>query len=164
MEERDDLIDLHDEGMPQKRPTFLTVICILTFIGSGLGLLGAIVGIFSSDMNEETFRMASSTLSDTPFGGFNFEEMIRWQKIMNLSNLGGAALCLTGALLMWKLKKIGYFIYVPGALIPSIIGFIGIQKMMSGMMAGFGMIGVVAGAVFSVAFIIMYGANLKHMK
>ena len=81
----------------------------------------------------------------------------------NIGNLIGSALCLTGALMMWRLRRIGYFLYVPGVLIPFIIGMISINKMLSGMMADFGMIGIVINGLIAAAFIIMYGLNYKHL-
>jgi hypothetical protein len=68
------------------------------------------------------------------------------------------ALCLFGVIMMWKLKKTGYFMYVFAQLASIVtpivlIGFGGV----------FGGIMIIA-AIFPIAFIVMYGLNLKHMK
>lgn len=157
--------DLNEEVAVSQRPNFLKVLCILTFIGSGLGILGAIIGFFTTDFMRQSMELADE-LSDGMYDrmGMDMQAMMEWQTYINLGNLVGALFCLTGALMMWKLKKIGYFIYVPGALIPVIVSFIGMNYIMSGMMAGFGMLGVVFNLFISAAFIVMYGLNLKHLK
>lgn len=160
-------LDLNDEiqeagGIPK----FLKVLCILTFIGSGLGLLGAISGFFTESFTRESMQtLENLDMSDTPFdmGTFNIDEMMKWQRYANIGNLIGCALCLTGAVMMWRLRRIGYFLYIPGVLIPFIIGMISINKMLSGMMADFGMIGIVINGLIAAAFITMYGLNYKHL-
>ena len=164
-----DIIDTESQqvtGQGQGRiPVFLKVLCILTFVGSGLGILGAFVGLLMRRMTETNFRVMQS-LGDDAFGllGVDLEQMIKWQTYMNIANLIGAAMCLTGALLMWRLKKTGFYVYVPGALIPLIVSAIGMQYIMSGFMSGFGMMGVVLSGMVSAAFIIMYGVNYKHLR
>ncbi len=146
-------------------PVFLKVLCILTFVGSGLGILGAFINMATKKMTERTFQSMNrfgSDLFDTV--GFNLDEMMRWQTYMNVANLIGALLCLAGALMMWRLKKIGFYLYVPGAIIPAIVSAIGVQYMMSGFMSGLGTAGAVIGGLISVAFVIMYGLNFKHLK
>lgn len=158
-------IDDFNEGLPQQKPVFLKVLCILTFVGSGLGILGAIVGFFSTGFVKQSMELADE-MSDGMYDrmGFDMQAMLEWQTYINIGNLVGALMCLSGALIMWRLKKVGYYVYVPGALIPVIVSLVGMQYIMSGMMAGFGMIGVVFNLMISAAFIIMYGLNLKHLK
>lgn len=152
---------------PPKRPIFLKVLCILTFVGSGLGILSALMNLLMSDMTRESFEMMSALSDSNPFFdslGFDIEAMIRWQNYMNIANLIGSLMCLAGALLMWNLKRVGYFIYIPGGVIPLVVSAIGVQYMMSGWLASFGIMGVVINGMFTAAFIVMYGVNLKHLK
>ena len=169
MENSNDVLDVNsgENRTPEKKPVFLKVLCILTFVGSGLGLLTAVFGLLGSGMSEESFRMSQRLLSDSPFDDFmsvDFEEMIRWQRYGALANLVGSILCLTGAFLMWNLKKVGYYLYIPGWIIPVTVGAIGMQYIMSGWLANFGVFGVVVNVLFAAAFIIMYGVNYKHLK
>ena len=147
-------------------PPFLKVLCILTFIGSGLGLLGAISGFFMEEFTRKSLEVATSIDQSTLdlMGTINLDEMIKWQRYINIANLIGSALCLMGAVLMWRLKKTGYFMYIPGVIIPVIVSAIGMKFMMSGIMASFGAFGIVINGVIATAFIIMYGLNYKHMK
>ncbi|MBL4862065.1 MAG: hypothetical protein JKY09_03490 [Crocinitomicaceae bacterium] len=167
MEDELDLVIDSNGPEVNKRPAFLTVLCILTFVGAGLGILGAVFGLVTSDMTERNLQMSAQLMDDSPFGDFfgvNWEEMTRWQGYINMANLIGALLCLTGALMMWRLKKVGYYLYIPGCIIPLVVSAVGAQYMMSGMLAGMSTIGVVFAGMISLAFIIMYGVNLKHLK
>lgn len=165
METSNDIIDTNQINTSNKLPTFLKVLCILTFIGSGLGILSALINFTTSDLTEESLNLSNKVLQGSPFdGAINIEEMINWQKYINLSNLIGSLLCLGGALLMWNLKKVGYYLYIPGWIIPITVSAIGMKYMISGSLAGFGYISVVLNVIFAAAFITMYGLNFKHLK
>lgn len=173
MEDSKDLLDNTASGnyvyTPPARPAFLTVLCILTFVGSGFGLISALFGLMFSGMNDASFQMMERSMENNPFAdsfGFNFEEMARWTAYSQWANLVGSALCLTGALMMWKLKKIGFFLYIPGWIIPVTISAIAMQYIMSGsgVFSNFGSLGIVVNVIFAAAFIIMYGVNYKHLK
>jgi hypothetical protein len=154
------------EQKPAELPVFLKVLCILTFVGSGWGLLSGLFNVVMVDSSRELLETANR-FSDGIYDrmGFDIDEMIRWTNYSNYANLLGSALCLTGALLMWKLKKVGFYLYVPGNLIPLIVSFFAVNYMMgSGPFASLGMIGVVFGSLFSLAFIVMYGVNFKHLR
>jgi hypothetical protein len=161
-----DIIDNESNyGGTQKLPVFLKVLCILTFVGSGLGILGALIGFLVSDMSTKSYEMMQ-TIDNGGFDaiGFNIAEMIKWQKYMNIGNLVGSALCLTGALMMWKLKKVGFYLYLPGTIIPLIVTGIGMQYVLTGFMSGFGALSIVINGIFAAAFITMYGINFKHLR
>lgn len=120
-----------------KRPGFLTVLCILTFIGSGLGtlfMLLATVGMGA--LMESIPGMGAAMGGGTAY--FAVGTVL-------------AAASLFGAIQMWKLKKTGFFIYaganVVGIIMPLIFGM-GFSAM---------------GAVFPILFIVLYYLNVKHM-
>ena len=168
-----DFLDLEaNDGMEKKLPPFLKVLCILTFVGAGFGILGSIYAMFMQDFTIRMLEGSNSAFQDNPFlSGFDnsayIETLKKWGQINNLLALLGSALCLVGALLMWKLKKNGFFIYLFGQIIP----FIGIYGLMGGAMpnsggplGGFAAAGQVIAVIFPLAFVIMYGVNLKHLK
>ncbi len=172
MEENKEILDINEVNPEQKRPAFITVLCILTFVGAGLGLLTGLWSLFTIGQVQDTFDTLDRLggFGESSLGGM--DDFYRWTKISVYLNLLGNAMCLTGALMMWNLKKIGYFIYIPGQLIPligsfmvisSMTGFMGAAGPGGGMFASMGMIGFFIGALFPAAFIIMYGVNLKHM-
>jgi hypothetical protein len=160
----DDILD-NNPQQEKQRPVFLLVLCILSFIGAGLGLLGALMNVFTMGQAEEAFTQMNNLVGDSSSSfGVNFEDSYKWTKISNYLNLVGNALCLAGALFMFKLRKLGFYIYVPGQILPIVGSFLAVNSLLGGgMFAGLGMIAIVFGSLFSLAFIIMYGLNLKHM-
>lgn len=165
-EEIDQLNDNYTAVKEDKRPPFLTVLCILTFIGSGFAILGGLFNMMFSKFTEKTLKMSSAIMENSPSNdllGFDMEQMIIWQKYINISSLFGGVLCLIGALLMWNRKKIGYFLYIPGAIIPAIITLLGTQHMFTGKLSGISAFGGYFTILFSVIFIVLYGINYKSL-
>lgn len=175
MEENENL----DAGTPQQkgRPTFLTVLCILTFVGSGLGLLGGLFGLLGLGF--------LSSLSASVEG-----DML-WAVIALVSS----ALCLFGAIQMWGLKKMGFSLYLVGSVLAIVVYVMNavnassrvssltnsMNKYSSGlsdqavaqnelasnavgsMASGFAWGGTIFYSLVAIAFVIMYNANKKHL-
>lgn len=157
------LLDSDKAPFSGKRPMFLQVLCILTFVGAGLGILQSgfsivVMGNMESAMNSLSDLGADNEITE------NFNNSYRWSKISQILNLVGSVLCLFGALVMWRLKKYGYFVYVLGQLLPLFGAFMTMNALSNGFLAGFGIVVTALSAIFPIAFIIMYGLNLKHMK
>jgi hypothetical protein len=100
-----------------KRPGFLTFLCVLTFIGSGFMLLSNLIMPVIAPVMVEMLRNSS------PFpGAFEAYEKILetpiWQ--FYLSALF-CAISILGAIYMLKMKKIGFHIYVISQLILFVI-------------------------------------------
>lgn len=150
-----------------KIPVFLKVLCILTFVGAGMGILGSVYNILMNDFTIRSLEMQQNN----PFGVFAdygqyIETLKKWGVVAGCLNLLASALCLVGALMMWKLKKTGFFIYVAGQIIPFVVlyGLMGGAPAMGGPFAGFAMLGQVLGIIFPLAFVVMYSVNFKHLK
>lgn len=147
----------------KKRPTFLTVLCILSFIGVGIAVISNIIGYLGlAAATSMATEMAGAfdgagEFGDTIAGAA--AAAVKNAKISIIVNIIGALVVLIGVIMMWKLKKKGYFIYVIGELAPPIAGIILLG--FSGAMAG----GFMATATlfFPVLFVILYGLNVKHM-
>ncbi|MDP2387116.1 MAG: hypothetical protein Q8M29_12140 [Bacteroidota bacterium] len=140
-----------------KRPTFLTAICIISWVGCALALISSVYSYFSAEVSLRQME----TMGD--MGGMMEGMMESAQAaydnraVTMTINLISSVLCLIGTIMMWNLKKIGYFIYIPGELVPAIAGFI--------FGAGtWGMIGAVVGLIIGAVWVLLYGLNLKHMK
>jgi hypothetical protein len=159
------------------RPTFLTVLCILTFVGSGLGLLGGLFGLLGLGF--------LSSFSSSVGGG-----MI-WALIALISS----ALCLFGAIQMWGLKKMGFSLYIVGsilAIVTYIMSAVNAASTVSSMTSemnrfnseyggnsemqneiasnavnSFASGAAWGSAIFyslvTIAFVVMYNANKKHL-
>jgi len=132
------------EQKPQEegRPTFLTVLCILTFIGSGLTALLLLIGLVAAGA-------ASGVLSSIPgmgdIGGLGTGYF--------LIVLVLALASLYGAIMMWKLKKMGFYLYSGANVIALFIPIIMASAKFS-----------IFGLVITALFIILYGLNLKYLK
>lgn len=161
-----------DQNSTTERPTFLTVLCILTFIGSGFSLLSGIYNYamapMAAEITEEALQQAEEQLAyqDVNEGTaevlektFNASlEMAQHASTLALISVLGALLSLTGAFLMFKLNRKGFFVYTSAQLVlilapMALVGF-NFLTGFTAMLAGF----------FSVLFIVLYGVNLKHMK
>lgn len=156
------------------RPQFLTVICVLSFIMCALSFVGSVWNIIKDtpenmEQSIEQMRTVSPQMAD------NLEQMMiekqnnTYMQISNYLNMVYMLLSFMGVMMMWKLNKKGFYIYLAGELLPY-IGFIIAWKPMMAMMSGGGMmpaigpIMVVLMLVFDIAFFIMYAVNLKYMK
>jgi hypothetical protein len=155
------------------RPQLLTVVCILSFIGLGLGIFNGFSGlIFSSvsksviPMIEDGYEEVSREMSDVPEHTREFVLNILDISIEALENIGVLSLlillahgvALSGVIMMWNLKKTGFYLYVAGKviylLIPvSILGFNPITAL------------VISSSGFFVAlFIVLYAIHYKYLK
>lgn len=147
-----------------KRPTFLTVLCILSFVGIAFSLIGGIMSYFTYS------AMASTGNLFEGMGGTGGEQMEQAMSgameafgidpgKMAMSSLVVALLnipILIGVLMMWKQKKSGFYIYTAFELIQAAVPFI-IVGGLAGSLTG------VMYAIGGIVFIILYGINLKHM-
>lgn len=141
---------------PNKRPTFLTVICVLSFIWEGLMILFGILGVLFVG---SVFKILGQVSS-----GDSYEQMSEMQRkgLDQLMDLGEGTVAiilgvfvlinvisLVSVILMWKLKKTGFYIYsVLNGLIV-VLNLIQFDIFMT---------------IMGIAFIVMYAMNLKHMK
>lgn len=165
---------LEPETFPPQRPVFLKVLCMLTFIGSGWGIINSAISYFNADsmsnmmievktkMNKDLEKDRSKNKGSTEFTGKVMEGMatmttpenIRKSAVWTLLN---SVLCLLGALLMWNLRRSGFYIYTIATIISIIVPFVMFgNNFLTTISAGVvGFIGVL--------FIIFYAMNLKSM-
>ena len=115
-------------------------------------------------MLEGVMTNLSSTMGEGDDLSQTLGNSYRWTKIIYLLSIGGSVLCLIGALFMWKLRKIGYFIYIIGQLIPLTGTILSTGSTLNGMFTNFGFFSILVSMIFPVGFIIMYGLHLKYLK
>jgi hypothetical protein len=145
------------------RPTFLSVLCILSFIGNGLGI---IQGLFIWMMSGFYARLFSGLSKSLKTGQ---SEMNIVEKVLNglswwaISIVIGSLACLAGAIIMWKLKKSGYFLYIIGQILPLLGLLFFFLGSIPGPKTGGSMIFVLFSSIFPIAFIVMFGLNQKHL-
>jgi hypothetical protein len=159
--------------LPKKRSTFLTVLCILSFIGSGgFGLLYPLYQYVTFDtsypkqvqqLTEAMEQMEDAGMDsgffykNTERGLVQLEAMSKNLDLITGANCLFAILSLLGVFMMFKLKKNGFYLYtfanVFWLLVP--LGLIDFDATF---------VNTMISAVISAIFIIMYAINLKHME
>ena len=155
--------------MENVRPTFLTVLCILTFIGSGWSIYSGISNYYTADISyglvNEQFEKVQEELDDKDGAEVagkllqSIGDSMTPEKIKNngIATAITSLITLIGAILMWGLRKTGFYVYVIGA-IAAVIAPIAIFGGFAGAMAS-------GGAAFvGILFIILYALNLKHLR
>ncbi|MBL7772458.1 MAG: hypothetical protein JNM95_06345 [Chitinophagaceae bacterium] len=157
-----DTLNLEESDL-QKLPSGLNVLTILTYIGSGLGLLGGIYNYFTVCSTVEKMEaMGDNSAMSGAIGKMVEEAMKSAQKqcdnrtAIAIITVVTCILCFVGAMQMRNRKKSGFLIYSVGELLGplAMIFFIG-----SGMFAGFQLIGV----IIPILMVILYATQRKHL-
>lgn len=169
------------EEEPLLRPTLLNVLCILTFIGSSWAI---ITNIWAYNTAAKTAQMVSYLRSrnipdsmskkdsiiykvgDKKRLMFGEKTMLSFTKLFTAdairkNALGGmisAVLTLLGALLMWRLRRMGFYLYIVGVIIGAVIPFYlyGNNVIAVGISAFSGFFGFV--------FIALYALNFRALR
>ena len=133
----------HQHENEYGRNAFLSALCILTFIGSGIGILTYLLAsLFFKAATEiiVKFSMMHSTDAISPF---------YFTLFMALS-----AVSLTGAIRMWKLHRDGFYFYTAAQILMLVLPVIWL---------GWDSFSA-PGAIFTLVFMGGYGLNWKWMK
>lgn len=155
-----------------QRPTFLLVLCILTFIGSGWGILSNLFSVFTAGLTDSSMQMEhySSMLNSMDQGEnsamisdilsstmTSLQATFMHAREIAVIKLVLSVISLLGAVLMFQLRRFGFYLYTAAQILalfvwPYFAGFsmyIGIMMFFSGLI--------------SLIFIILYAVNLKYM-
>lgn len=154
------------------RPTFLTVLCILTFIGSGWSILSDLFRLFLSGTNNsvEIHQYTSmvekiSGQESSPFMAGFMNTMMDFIRLvtshareMAVIDLVLSLISLLGAILMFQLRRFGFYFYTTAQILMIFIlpYFAGFTPIVIFSMA--------FPAIVTIAFIVMYGVNIKYLK
>ncbi|HUS00822.1 MAG TPA: hypothetical protein VMY77_03805 [Chitinophagaceae bacterium] len=163
------------EAQPAQRPTFLKVLCILTFIGSSYAIISSTITYFNADMfskkivetkseiNRDVQHQRKSTPESNAFKSKMMNNMAVMTEPGNLrkSSIGtiiSSVFCLIGAILMWRLNRKGFYIYVVGTIIGIAVPlYVFGNNLITALSVGIG-------ALIGILFVIFYAMNLKSMK
>ncbi|MEZ0484873.1 hypothetical protein [Fibrella aquatica] len=152
------------------RSQFLTILCIFSFLSCGWGIIESSVALSDPDQVAKTpftghkpsneanpdrrdprnFYEDSGANSDNPM-----PEDPRVVRQLSMAQLVYSLVTLLGVGLMFRLRKIGFYIYIVGAL----LGF-GLPLYFVGLAS----LGTSFSVFFSVLFAVMYGFCLREMK
>ncbi len=155
------------------RPTFLTVVCIISFVGLGWSIVNNLSTLaFSSvsmsiyDLVQGSLEMALSeaSASDPAAAVFLekiFDSVLKLIEVLPLFAAIGllcTVIALVGVIMMWNLKKIGFYLY---SCAKAILVFIPIILVGYNFLSAMISVAMLVGAAL---FITLYGLNLKAMK
>ncbi|MCX6214621.1 hypothetical protein [Spirosoma sp.] len=147
------------------RPQLLTLLCILTFLSCGWGLIDSTVSFVQADAVAETRYVESKPdpakkkdapkqyfedrSSDAPAPG-DPDEI----KSLAIAQFAYSLLTLIGAILMFRLRRVGFWIYVAGIAVGLVLPVV---------LAGVGALNTSFGAFFSLIFAGLYWLSIKEM-
>lgn len=135
-----------DPNEQSKRPELLTVLCILTFIGSGLGVIS---NFFVLTSYSSVHELAAS--GELIFPGIDI--LLSVDKAYFLIGFILSSISLFGAYNMWKLKRIGFHLYTIAQILLLIVPYFYFQNY------GFPYFGLLT----TVTFVFLYRSNLRYM-
>lgn len=154
------------------RPTFLLVICILTFIGSGWSVLSNLFSIFTSGMMDSSLQMEQysnmmgnieGSASSSFLTGFLNSSMEVLQataanaREIAVMQLVLSVISLLGGIMMFQLRRFGFYLYTAAQILALFVlpYFAGFSTLV--------VIGMLWSAFISLIFIILYAVNLRYM-
>jgi len=158
--------DILEHELPDKRPELLSVLTILTFLGSGIGLVSSIWAFLKAKKAYETVlnlneRMDGASALARRFMNEGMVEVARKTYENRLPilvfGLAGLVCCTYGAIQMRKLKKTGFYVWTVGELLPvvSTILFIGGKAL--------GTMSMFLEMLLPAVFILLYASQRKYM-
>lgn len=161
--------DVFADTKPQGRNNFITVLCILSWVGIGLFIIYDIYKVFAystvGSLYNSTSVMAQGNLFGSQFGDLN--KMMEYGKIHAIAQLICSLVALPATILMWNMKKIGFFLYLIAQVVPIVLYVVLMSNIDMGIFGSawqiWGWFTYIPDFV-QVAFVIMYGVNLKYMK
>ncbi len=158
--------DFFNEMEDKKLPGMLNVLTILTFIGSGFGLLFSLLTPWLMNFSKKMLDTAlekAATLKPEELQKMEESkkaiELVQSNLTINLTvGVIGCILCIVAAVMMRKRKKDGYFLYVFAELAPVIVGIILMKSyyVKDAMSMAFG-------AIIPALFIILYTTQRKYL-
>jgi hypothetical protein len=130
------------------RPTLLNILCILTFIGSGMNFISSLmISVFY-----DKFTILADSISQS-FHLPELEMLLEGKPLFFALSALIYAGSITGAILMWKLKKPGFHVYIISQILlvlsPMYFFHLPSPSMLDIILSG--------------TFIILYSSNLKYM-
>lgn len=153
------------------RPTLLTVLCILSFIGGAWGLISGTMNLVQDNTAElaaaqaqmDEARAEMGDEASGMVGGLMDGAMEMAEKAAaNARSIGIATIVLSlislfGVWKMWNLQKQGFWLYllatIAGLIVPLI--FLGFNML--------ALLSVGMGGLIALIFVILYATQLKHM-
>jgi hypothetical protein len=167
---------LEEQENKNKKPTtFLIILAVLSLLNMAFSFFGTIASFFSGPFSEDEMEAQNadiyesiSLLQDQGMNGFakTLEKIMLYADYINseafvISNVTSLLVSIIGIIavvLMLKLKKIGFHLYVAYSLLPILLMYVIAPAEFITTIV------VVTSLIVSGIFCLLYGLNLKHMK
>ena len=154
------------EARNNHRPMFLTALCVLTFIGSIAGIFVNSKGYINAEAEVQKIAsgkaktqlrnlFSSAKANDEPvrISNLNIENYRKY----SIGCIASYILCLVGTILMYKLKRTGFYSFTLGTFFNLITHFLLFGD-------NFGSMGLsILAALSGFVFVILFGFYLKYM-
>lgn len=154
-----------------KRTGFITVLCVLTFIGSAYGIFSAVVAFGGADkftteakrQMEKSEKEMEARKSEDKTGAKMLKDInvfFEAKKIKQnaIASMFCNAATFIGALLMFRMNRTGFWVYMAGT-----VAGVAAPLLIFGNNSLAGFLAYIPG-FFGLVFIVMYAFNLKDMK
>ena len=172
MENQDENTLVNDMENTGKRPQFLTVLCVLSFICVGLMIVMTLWGMVMNTPermaeNIEKMREFSPAQADKMEAAIEEQANSTMAKIQPFITILIEIISFLGVFMMFNLKRMGFYIYAAIEILPYSLMLFGSGKSsveMGGLGEGAAMAMIVIAILFDIGFVVMYGLNLKHLK
>lgn len=168
-------MEVMDEMEQQKpMPVFLKVLCILTFISTGFGLIGVLIGLLKGpdsasvlEKNAVIFVSQANEMREKGMSGlahmmdqivdmsYHINEHYYGNMLLSLFMVGTG---LAGAILMWKGRKLGFHAYIAYCVLSAFGVYLFVP------FDSVPLISPILGGIISLIFIFMYSRNLHWLK
>jgi hypothetical protein len=156
-----------------KRPTFIAVICIISFVLNGFSFVNNMAvfnepskesAVLLTEMQQQQITIKNSATDEATKQQLsqmlaNFTSTISTPMVKKLAlfSVIAAVICLMGTSLMWRLKKSGFHFFIVGTIIGVLSPFI--------LFGGNGLSLLIAGimSIFWLVLLSLFAVNLKFM-
>ncbi len=155
----ENIVDYNNDSeiIPAERPAFLSVLCVLSFIWSGLIIIGSLIGAL---MAGTIVELLSNLLNDPAMSDKWTDQQVEvMEQFLNLGSgivtaifiamIVFTSVSLLGVIKMWKQRKSGFIIYAVTNGLGLIFSLVRFDPL---------------GIVITIGFIAMYWVNYKHMR
>ena len=141
------------------RPDFLKILCILSFVACGLVILICSLGTLCLTLDADAIdKFWGKVVESSPqLAEVDPIQFVHDFGMICVYTLIANIFSLIGVIMMWRLEKIGFFIYVAAELITNFF------SMDMGNKEDQSHVGLVLTVIIDLVFIVMYFLNLKHM-
>ena len=155
------------EKSPFRRPTFLVVLCILTFVGSGWNILGSLFYLFTANIMDSAISIEqnSAVVGELESQGINsffsgfwdsslglMQTEMQYAREIVISRLILSVVVFSGAILMFQLRRSGFYLYVAAQiLLLFVLPYLTV------------LIKMFFPGILSFAFVALYAFHLKYM-